>query len=119
MGGVQCRIEDVPSVPQGERQLYVQTLAVLAPFRRLNIATHLLNTIIATVVEHYDRVTSICAHVWEANTEALEWYKRRGFVLEGEIVQDYYRRLKPSGARMVRRRIGVEEHLRVKRRHEA
>ena len=115
VGGIQCRLEDVPSTPPGERQLYIQTIAVLSPFRQLGIATHLLDTIIDAVVAHYERVTNIYAHVWEANQEALEWYERRGFIVQGEVVQDYYRRLKPSGARVVRRRIGVEDHLAVRR----
>lgn len=50
-------------------------------------------------------MTSVYAHVWEANEEALEWYRRRGFVV-GERVEGYYRRLKPQGARVVRRRVG-------------
>lgn len=116
VGGIQCRLEDIPSKPPEERQLYIQTIAVLSPFRQLGIATHLLYAIISTILEHYERTTSIYAHVWEASSEALEWYDRRGFVIEGEVIKDYYRRLKPSGARVVRRRIGVEDHLAFRRR---
>ena len=46
----------------------------------------------------------IYAHVWETNTEAAEWYGRRGFEV-GEVEEGYYRRLKPGGARVVRRGI--------------
>ena len=113
VGGIQCRLENSPSMPPGEQHLYIQTIAVLAPFRQLGIATHLLDSMFSTVVKHYERVTSVYAHVWEANQEALEWYERRGFVAEGALVKDYYRRLKPSGARVVRRRIGVGDHLKV------
>lgn len=113
VGGIQCRLEDVPSPSPGERQLYIQTIAVLSPFRQLGLATHLLNSIISTIIEHHHGVSSIYAHVWEANTEALEWYERRGFAVEEGVVQDYYRRLKPAGAKVVRRRIGVEDHLAV------
>lgn len=115
VGGIQCRIEDVPSTPPGEQQLYIQTIAVLSPFRQLGIATHLLDIILTTAIKHHGRVTSVYAHVWEANQEALEWYERRGFVVEGELIQDYYRRLKPSRARVVRKRICVEDHLAVRR----
>jgi len=38
---------------------------------------------------------------------------RRGFVVEGPLVQGYYRRLKPAGAWLVRRRIGVQDAVRV------
>jgi len=118
VGGIQCRLEDGLSGPPGERQLYIQTIALLSPFRQLGIATCLLDSILKSIVEHYDRITSIYAHVWEDNFEALEWYERRGFAVEGGVVQDYYRRLKPSGARVVRRRIGVGDHFAIKGRRE-
>jgi len=118
VGGIQCRFDVVLSGPPGEFQLYIQTIALLSPFRKLGIATCLLDSIIASIVEHHDRTTAIYAHVWEANFEALEWYERRGFAAEGDIVKDYYRRLKPSGARVVRRWIGVEDYLAVKRQRE-
>lgn len=116
VGGIQCRLEDVPSTPTGERLLYVQTVGVLAPYRQLGIATLLLDDIVATVIEHYEKVTLIYAHVWEANTDALEWYSQRGFTLDKEVLQGYYRRLKPSGARIVQRRITIEDHLAAKNR---
>lgn len=115
IGGIQCRLEDLPSRSSGEKQLYIQTIAVLSPFRRLGLATSLLNAILSTIIEHQDGVTSFYAHVWEANVEALEWYQHRGFTIEEGVIEQYYRRLKPSGARIVRRRIKVEDHLAVRR----
>lgn len=114
VGGIQCRLEDLPSDTPGARQLYIQTIAVLSPFRRCGIATSLLGAIITTIVEHYEGVTSIYAHVWEANVEALEWYQHRGFTIEEGVIEGYYRRLKPSGAKVVRRRIEIADHLAVK-----
>lgn len=119
VGGIQCRLDIVPSGPPGEYQMYLQTIALLSPFRRLGIATSLLNSIIESIIAQHDRTTSIYAHVWEANSEALEWYERRGFAVEGDVVKDYYQRLKPSGARVVRRWIGVEDYLAVERQREA
>ena len=114
VGGIQCRLEDVPSTPTGERVLYIQTIGVLAPYRQLGIATQLLDEVVATVIEHYEKVTFIYAHVWEANTDALEWYSQRGFTVDKQVLQGYYRRLKPSGARVVQRRITIEDHLAAK-----
>ena len=59
-------------------------------------------------------MTSIYAHVWEANTEGLEWYVKRGFVIEDGVLEGYYRRLKPGGAKVARRAIGVADYLRTK-----
>lgn len=58
-------------------------------------------------------VKEIYAHVWEANEEALEWYVKRGFEVGEEVVEGYYRKLRPSGARVVRRRVGVEDWVGV------
>ena len=91
---------------------------MLSPFRSLGIATALVDRIISTVIRYHSNVatniTDMYAHVWEANDDALEWYTRRGFTIEEGIVEGYYRRLKPSGARIVRKRLGVSDWLRVK-----
>ena len=115
VGGIQCRLEDLPSDSPDAKQLYIQTIAVLSPFRRCGIATDLLDTIIKTIIEHYGKVTHIYAHVWEANIEAIEWYQNRGFTPEEGVIEGYYRRLKPSGAKLVRRRIEIADHLAVKK----
>ena len=77
----------------------------------MGIATALLDAIVSTALIHYPpqniNVKEVYAHVWEANEEALEWYIRRGFDVAEEVVEGYYRKLKPSGARVVRRRVGV------------
>ena len=52
--------------------------------------------------------------MWEANVEAVEWYVRRGFVVDENVVEGYYRKLRPSGARVVRRKIGVVDWLRFR-----
>lgn len=51
--------------------------------------------------------------MWEANEEGLEWYRRRGFEVEEAVLEGYYRRLRPAGARVVRRRVGVRDWLGV------
>jgi ribosomal protein S18 acetylase RimI-like enzyme len=70
---------------------------------------HLLQAVVKQAVELHG-VRSVTAHVWEANEEGLEWYKKRSFeVLEKEEV--YYRKLKPQGAFLVRKWIGVGDLL--------
>ncbi|KAL6721955.1 hypothetical protein ACLMJK_001060 [Lecanora helva] len=127
VGGIQCRLEPIPIPPttsspsQPQQALYIQTLAVLSPYRCLGIATSLLDTVVTTALTHYSSssaggcVAEVYAHVWEANTDALEWYRKRGFVIEEEVVESYYRKLRPGGARVVRRRVGVGDWLRVER----
>lgn len=124
IAGIQCRIEPLPTPPtdsspaSSRSALYIQTLATLAPYRSLGVATALLDAIVATGIRHYSspsgNVVEIYAHVWEANEDALEWYVKRGFQVEPGIIQGYYRKLRPSGARLVRRSLGVTDWLRVK-----
>lgn len=39
---------------------------------------------------------------------------KRGFEVEKGVVEGYYRKLRPAGARVVRRRLGVVDYLGVK-----
>ncbi|KAI4245007.1 MAG: hypothetical protein LQ352_006651 [Teloschistes flavicans] len=136
VGGIQCRIEYRlcdPSTPfdpasvshltprpapqvQETKYCYIQTLALLSPYRSKGIATMLLESILATLCREsiYYGTTIIYAHVWEMNDEALEWYKKRGFTVCEELVKDYYHRLKPAGARLVWRELGIVDHVRAK-----
>lgn len=117
VAGIQCRLESVPSpinASKPEQTLYIQTLATLAPYRSYGIAGALLDTAIMTAITHYEGVKEIYAHVWEANEEALEWYGKRGFVVESEVVEGYYRKLRPSGAKVVRRWVGVGDYLKAR-----
>ncbi|KAJ9635471.1 hypothetical protein H2199_008474 [Coniosporium tulheliwenetii] len=77
------------------------------PYRTHGLATHLLQSVVLAAHTQYG-VVEVCAHVWEANTEALAWYKRRGFEVRGRE-EGYYRRLKPQGAWAVGRRVQVGE----------
>ncbi|KAF1834569.1 acyl-CoA N-acyltransferase [Decorospora gaudefroyi] len=102
VGAVRCRL--LPS-----SQLYISTIGVLAPYRSHGIAMHLLQAIVKKAVELHS-VRSVTAHVWEANEEGLEWYKKRNFeTLDKE--QDYYRKLRPQGAFLMRKWIGVGDLL--------
>lgn len=84
---------------------------LLAPYRHLGIATHLLSTLLAQAREREPGLGAVWAHVWEASEEALAWYLKRGFVVEGEVVRGYYRRLSPGGARVVKMALGEEVGL--------
>ena len=97
--------------PPVQQQLYIQAIALLSPHRSQGIATSLLDAVVKEVVDSHENVTSIYAHVWESNEAALEWYVRRGFTIEDGLSEGYYRKLKPSGAWIVRRAIRLKGHL--------
>jgi N-alpha-acetyltransferase 50 len=123
-------LEREPTMPVSSppsMNLYIQTLHLLSPYRGIGVATSLLDCLlyeplptsseptamtappnriakrkhISKLVKHYN-IRTITAHVHETNDDALRWYAARGFRIEEGIVENYYRRLKPTGARVVR-----------------
>ncbi|KAF7197228.1 N-alpha-acetyltransferase 50 [Pseudocercospora fuligena] len=114
VGAIRCRLL---AHPQGEPStrnhdkpmLYLSTLAVLSPYRTHGIACHMLQTLTKRAVETYG-ISHVGAHVWEANAEGLNWYRKRGFREVGRE-SNYYRRLDPQGAVVVQRDIGVMDML--------
>lgn len=124
VGGVRCRLEPPPPPPSTlpphtsqelppSRQggsIYIMTLCTLSPYRHLGVGTQLITSVLSAAVEL--GCSEVYAHVWEANTDALDWYRKRGFDVDsGEVVQGYYRKLRPAGARVVRRRVGIVDAL--------
>jgi N-alpha-acetyltransferase 50 len=111
IGAIRCRLlAPPPSVDPAPMQkegpmLYLSTLVLLSPYRSHGIATHMLNMLTKRAVREYS-VTSVGAHVWEANLDGLEWYRKRGFLEVGRE-GGYYRRLNPSAAVVMQKKIGV------------
>jgi ribosomal protein S18 acetylase RimI-like enzyme len=102
IGAIRCRI--LPA-----SNLYIATIGLLAPYRSHGIAAHLLQSVVAKASEEHG-VKCVTAHVWEANEDGLEWYKKRGFEILGKE-DGYYKKLKPSAAFLVRKYIGVADLL--------
>ncbi|KAJ5952914.1 uncharacterized protein N7479_011327 [Penicillium vulpinum] len=126
IGGIRCRLERIGQAEDSNKEtqvqgkncptnIYIQTLHLLSPYRGCGVAASLLNSLlfasppdrkgkdsyqVSELVRHYN-IRSVTAHVHEANEEGLKWYIARGFRVDGDIAE-YYRRLKPSGAKIVR-----------------
>lgn len=112
IGAIRCRLFAHPPSPAPNSwqenkgpMLYLSTLVLHSPYRSLGIATRMLEILTKRAVDAYG-VTSVGAHVWEANAEGLNWYRRRGFREVGKE-EGYYRRLKPSGAVVMQKDLGV------------
>lgn len=112
VGAIRCRLlNQAPAQNQSCQarkdgpMLYLSTLVLLSPYRRHGVASRLLEVMIKRAVEDYG-ATSVGAHVWEANEDALVWYRKRGF-REITTEKDYYRRLDPRGAVVMQRDIRV------------
>jgi len=105
VGAIRCRL--LHGTPPA---LYISTIGVLAPYRELGLATHLLTAVTKVAVQEHG-IKEVVAHVWEANQEGLAWYKKRGFQVVSRE-ENYYKRLKPhTAAFVVTWKIGVTDLL--------
>jgi N-alpha-acetyltransferase 50 len=104
VGWIRCRLEHATRQLQdpSTSQIYIQALCILAPYRNCGLATQLLSAVLQAAVSTGHNPTFVYAHVWEDNEDALVWYENRAFT-RLLLVEQYYRRLKPSGAWVVRR----------------
>ncbi|KAH8811441.1 hypothetical protein F5884DRAFT_274347 [Xylogone sp. PMI_703] len=111
IGGIVCRLEPSEANPR-DCELYIQSLALLSPFRSKGLATALLESIVAAATGLTTvNVTSLYAHVWTENEDGLKWYAARGFTRDKYALQGYYRKLKPDTAWVLRRRLVPSDHL--------
>jgi N-alpha-acetyltransferase 50 len=111
IGGIVCRLEPLPSAADSY-QIYIQSLALLSPYRGKGLATAVLNDVISAATKQEAlRIESVYGHVWTQNEEGLEWYAKRGFGNEEQVLAGYYRKLKPDSAFVLRRKIQASDHL--------
>lgn len=121
VSGIRCRLL-APSLslplPQARSQedvsdeapsLYIAALTTLAPYRGHGLASALFHCVLSRAIRQYG-ITTVTAHRWEANEDARGWYVSHGFNEVG-FAHDYYRRLKPSGAFLLERKIGPKDLL--------
>lgn len=121
IGGIICRLDpalsplSTPEAPlhlEGAHDIYIQSLALLSPYRSKGLAAEVLQEIVdAAIGQNAVRVASLYAHVWTENEDGLKWYTARGFKREEPILHGYYRKLKPDTAWILRRRLMPTDHL--------
>ncbi|KAJ3177261.1 hypothetical protein HDU87_004512 [Geranomyces variabilis] len=93
VGAICCRKEPLypqtdPRSTPGLSRVYIMTLGVLSPYRRLRLGSALLTRIIEAVEEEGTAV-ELALHVQTTNAQALAFYERHGFVKVG-LCKDYY-----------------------------
>ncbi|KAE9380061.1 hypothetical protein N431DRAFT_432372 [Stipitochalara longipes BDJ] len=123
IGGIICRLDpalsplSTPQTPlylEGAHDIYIQSLALLSPYRSKGLAAEVLQEIIeAAIGQNEVRIASLYAHVWTENEDGLKWYAARGFKKEEPILHGYYRKLKPDTAWILRRRLMPTDHLNI------
>eukprot|EP00698_Gefionella_okellyi_P003175 TRINITY_DN12972_c0_g1_i1.p1 TRINITY_DN12972_c0_g1~~TRINITY_DN12972_c0_g1_i1.p1 ORF type:complete len:185 (-),score=13.94 TRINITY_DN12972_c0_g1_i1:154-687(-) len=96
VGVVGCRLEQ--SDDQGLR-LYIMSLGVLAPYRRLGLGSKLLEHI-TDVVRKNTGIKQIYLHVQVNNETAIEFYKKHGYIVSN-VIKDYYKHIDPRDCYVV------------------
>ncbi|KAG7193856.1 uncharacterized protein KQ657_005054 [Scheffersomyces spartinae] len=69
--------------------VYIESFAVLKPYRHLGIGSKLLDFAIEKTKQHF--VHEITAHVHVDNHEALDWYLKHGFQKDENVLKDYFK----------------------------
>jgi ribosomal protein S18 acetylase RimI-like enzyme len=100
VGAVCCR-EDPPSKGQTKKQLYIMTLGVLAPYRKLKVGKALLDYVLTEILPKNTQIGSVYLHVQVNNEAALAFYQSFGFEIV-ETHEGYYSRIDPSDAYVLR-----------------
>ncbi|KAG8347114.1 Acetyltransferase (GNAT) family Acetyltransferase (GNAT) domain [Trypanosoma vivax] len=114
VGSCTCRLESTDR--EEEFNLYVMTLAVLEPYRRMGIGTHLLNSILRAVAEETKvRISAVTLHV-QVGSFAIEFYRACGFEEVGRVF-NYYPNLNECDA-MLLRKVVPQPHLHDARRQQ-
>ncbi|KAF9159398.1 N-alpha-acetyltransferase 50 [Actinomortierella ambigua] len=95
VAAVCCRKDPTPEAT-APHDLYIATLGVLAPYRRLGLGTALLEHILEHAAED-KKIGKVYLHVQTTNEEALAFYKKHGFE-QKEKVANYYPNFDDSDA---------------------
>jgi N-alpha-acetyltransferase 50 len=113
VGAVCARVEVTESDP-GKQRLYIMTLAVLAAYRGRGIGSELLQSVLdycelqrASAVARSSNnnnnvsageaapISEIALHVQISNDDAIRFYTEKFGFVQGELVENYYRRIDP------------------------
>jgi N-alpha-acetyltransferase 50 len=118
VGGIVCRLEPSPFHPQpggaGPLAIYIQSLALLSPYRGHGLAAAAFDSILRTAAVAKGLfgtslgIAAVYAHVWTENADGLAWYAARGFRREGDVpLEAYYFKLRPGSAWIVRKNLAT------------
>ena len=98
VGAACARLENIDGDASRQR-LYIMTLGVLAAYRGRNIGTQLIQSILDHYEEHKDgefaKTVEIALHVQISNDDAIKFYTTRFGFVQGDMVENYYRRIDP------------------------
>jgi ribosomal protein S18 acetylase RimI-like enzyme len=96
VGAACARVEDVS---EDRQRLYIMTLGVLAAYRGRGAGSQLIQSLLDYFDQEKDgelkKVDEIVLHVQISNHDAIRFYTQRFGFVQGEMVENYYRRIDP------------------------
>ena len=102
VGAICARLEDIPGAPGSEspprQRLYIMTLAVLAAYRGKEIGSQLLTSTLDACRQldtQGHKISEVALHVQISNQDAIRFYTEKFGFVQGELVENYYRRIDP------------------------
>lgn len=96
VGAVCCRQEMLEG---SAFKIYIMTIGVLAPYRRLGVGKRLLEQTLEACSKQ-SSCEEIYLHVQVGNEAAIDFYKGFGFEV-GPVIKDYYTRLDVNDAHLI------------------
>jgi ribosomal protein S18 acetylase RimI-like enzyme len=102
-----ARVEE-KEAGSGQYRLYIMTLAVLAAYRGRGIGSQLLQSLIdyCECAENRPAVSEIALHVQISNQDAIKFYTEKFGFVQGEMVENYYRRIDPPHCYLLYKKFG-------------
>eukprot|EP01121_Diplochlamys_sp_Union-15-3_P006890 TRINITY_DN1743_c0_g1_i1.p1 TRINITY_DN1743_c0_g1~~TRINITY_DN1743_c0_g1_i1.p1 ORF type:complete len:180 (-),score=25.92 TRINITY_DN1743_c0_g1_i1:45-584(-) len=111
-GAVSCRLEHKEN--SKELCMYIMTLGVLEPYRKLGIGNKLLKFVFDLVEKKNSlktaqnlSISEIFLHVQVSNDVAINFYKKNGFTVTG-TKKNYYHNIEPSDCYILTRPVTKE-----------
>ncbi|KAN0090916.1 Acyl-CoA N-acyltransferase [Tylopilus felleus] len=90
VGNICCRLEN--------KELYLTTLGILAPYRSRKLGSQALERIIEAASRHNKpQIKRISLHVQVSNEDAKKFYENHGFN-EAGVHKNYYKKITPRDA---------------------
>mmetsp|Transcript_12074 Transcript_12074/g.20472 ORF Transcript_12074/g.20472 Transcript_12074/m.20472 type:complete len:167 (-) Transcript_12074:40-540(-) len=97
VGALCARVEPVED--ENRRRIYIMTLGVVAALRGRQVGTQLIESLLEYCETEkegkLEDVDEIALHVQISNKGAIQFYTKRFGFIQGEVVENYYRRIDP------------------------
>lgn len=75
----------------------------------MKVGTRLLQRSLSFLSTNLPEVTHAYLHVHTANQDAIDFYQKFGFEVEGGVIEKYYKRLDPPDAVLLVKRIATSK----------